>query len=162
MSGFHGTTLKNGNIILDEELYKKSTGNKEWLGTGVYFYFDFFDAYEWNNSEVIMHSIIKVDKEHIIDLTANEGKELFRNISDMMLEKLGIELIGGIQENQCAIADMIWDVMSDCEVMIGSFPIEKRKVKTLTEFRRYRKEFCVRNNKNIIYTSMSRKSDLIE
>ncbi len=44
---YHGTTNDSAKKILEEKRFKKSTGDRHWLGDGVYFYEDMILAYRW-------------------------------------------------------------------------------------------------------------------
>lgn len=47
LTGYHGTIKEKANKIIEENSYILSNKNSEWLGTGVYFFKDFFWANRW-------------------------------------------------------------------------------------------------------------------
>jgi len=46
--GYHGTTAKNAESILESGRFRHSSGNRHWLGDGVYFFAEEIHAYVWN------------------------------------------------------------------------------------------------------------------
>ena len=40
ITGYHGTSLNNAHNILNEGKFKISNTDTEWLGSGIYFYYD--------------------------------------------------------------------------------------------------------------------------
>lgn len=125
------------------------------------FYFKFSDAFEWRDSEVILHSVICVNDEEFIDLEAPEGTEVYDAAVKYICDCIGMEPSKNAMANQCAVANIIWDTNPGIKVLASSFAKEKTKPKTLMDSRKRRREFCVRNNEYIRHTYMIRKDDVV-
>lgn len=162
LTGYHGTTLDNANKIINEESFLLSNSDKDWLGSGIYFYFNINDALAWRNSEAILHSVIGVEPDEFLDIDTKTGSDIFNNMIEYIIESVGIPSNAkvSVQENQCSLMRMIWDTYPDVKVIAASFPKQPTKLKTMLDRRPRRKEFCVRNNKCIKYTHLIRKDDL--
>lgn len=97
ITGFHGTNIANTQKILDNN-FNPSEGDKEWLGTGTYFFTEGYpdlhpqnaaarwaEASSWDNrfkrNNYIRCSVlkakIKVGELHFLDLTTSDGMEVF-------------------------------------------------------------------------------------
>jgi hypothetical protein len=46
-TGYHGTSRESGFNILESKRFIPSTGKKDWLGSGIYFYEKYSDALNW-------------------------------------------------------------------------------------------------------------------
>ena len=163
LSGYHGTSLSNANNIVLENQYNISNGKKEWLGPGIYFYFDINDAYEWRNSEAIMHSVIRIEENEFLDIDTEIGSSIFNQIIDhiaLRQKKSVNKSVKKSQKNQCAVMKMIWDSNPNIKAIAASFPSTPTKVRTLLDRRHVRKEFCVRNNDSIVFTYIIRKDEI--
>lgn len=163
LTGYHGTTSINANNIIKEGNFKISNSDVEWLGDGIYYYFDINDAYEWRNSEVILHSVIKIEDKEYLDIDSDVGKKIYNQIIEYISDMQGKSVnrsFESIQKNQCAVMKMLWQTNPNIKVISASFPAVKTKLKTLLDTRPTRKEFCVRNNSYIKCTQLIRKDDL--
>lgn len=155
ITGYHGTSEKCADEIIASKKYELSNGDEEWLGSGIYFYEQYIDAWKWTrqrkyNKPSILHSIIKVRKDEVIDFDTEEGKrkeETFKKIC----AKFNMQTKSKIK-NQCALMNYIWQKCDDIKVLISSFAIDKTTMGTLHDGRIRRREFCVRNNDAIIST----------
>ena len=163
LTGYHGTTLDSANNIIKEGKFKISHSDTEWLGEGIYYYFDIIDAYEWRNTEAILHSIIKIDNKEYLDIDTEIGADIYNQIVDYISttqdKSVNISLKNA-QKNQCAVMKMLWETYPNVKVISASFPTAQTKVRTLLDRRPTRKEFCVRNNSFIKCTQLIRKGDL--
>ena len=149
LTGYHGTTKIAAEQILKEQKFILSKKNTEWLGIGIYFYPNYSDALEWKdvNEHAILHSVICVNENEVIDLSKTKGKTLLHNCKQILKDTLDDEIIkqlDSIEKKQCYICNFLWQVNPNIKVIIGEFPKEKSIFKTLTDEREYRKEFCVR------------------
>ena len=162
LTGYHGTSLENGHKIIEEQQFNISDGKKEWLGKGIYFYFSFTDAYNWRDSDAIIHSVIKIDEDEYLDIDSKEGERIYNGILDIItsMQSKPIYSSASPQENQCAVMKMIWGQQPKIKVISASFATEPTKIKTLIDKRPRRKEFCVRNNNCIKHSYLIRKGDL--
>ncbi len=89
---YHGTNYEVGKEIIRTKYFRKSLGDRHWLGDGVYFYSDKSYAFRWiyisyrrNNKAdrkiitgnsilekyTILSADIEVDKSRIFDLVEN-------------------------------------------------------------------------------------------
>lgn len=152
ITGYHGTSKENADNILLKQEFQKSLGSKEWLGNGIYFYSDFEDALKWaqmrydNNGRVI-HALIKADEQDILDYDTKMGMKFINTI----LEAYPCIWSDTAQENQCRLANFIWDTNPNIKVLKSSFPTIPSKRNFIKDFRKNRTELCVRNNENIIF-----------
>lgn len=163
LSGYHGTSIDNANSILDEHSFNLSTSDTDWLGQGIYFYFDISDAYNWRDSDAILHSVIKIDDSEFLDIDTTEGKKIYRDAVDC-IAKIHNQPVSSravsAEKNQCAVMRMLWDSCPELKVVAASFPTERTKYRTMIETRLFRKEFCVKDNSFIKHTYLIRKDDL--
>ena len=166
ITGYHGTSsIKNADNII-EKGYNISKTEKNWLGDGIYFYPNFEDAYNWKNittnekSEAILHSIIKIDEDELLDLDTKEGRYLLNNIFDELGSFTDVTKIEDVEERQCAVMRFIWETSKKINVIACKFSPQKTKVRILTDPREKRKEFCVRDNSYIVNTILIKRSDI--
>ena len=162
LTGYHGTSLDNGHNIVETKQFNISTGPKEWLGSGIYFYFLFADAYNWRDSDAIIHSIIEIDEDEYLDIDTKEGEEIYNKIIGIIssMQQKNIFPNASPQENQCSVMKMIWEQVPKIKVISAGFPTEPTKIKTLIDKRCRRREFCVRSNDCIKHSYLIRKGDL--
>ncbi len=107
--GYHSTNAKNELSILDNG-FKESVGKEhdKWLGKGVYFFckglpFDPIETAEkwaiaeaWDNKDkkysfteyVILQSDISLTEDKFLDLTSNDGLEIFNYIREQYIQKI--------------------------------------------------------------------------
>lgn len=163
LTGYHGTTLKSANSIIEEGKFNISKSETEWLGNGIYYYFDITDAYKWRNTEIILHSVIKINDNEYLDIDTDVGADIYNDIIDFISNIQDKEIntsVKNSQKNQCAVMKMIWDSNPNIKAISASFATTPTKVRTLLDRRPTRKEFCVRNNDVIKCTQLIRKGDL--
>ena len=163
ITGYHGTTMDSANNIINGEGFWISKGDTEWLGKGIYYYFDISDAYEWKDAEAILHSVIKIDDKEYLDIDTKEGAGIFNQMIDHIADKQDKAISNSLryaQQNQCAVMKMLWDSCPQIKVVSASFHKKKTKVRTLLDRRDIRKEFCVRNNDCIKCTQLIQRGDL--
>lgn len=162
LTGYHGTSLENGHKIIENQQFNISDGKKEWLGKGIYFYFSFTDAYNWRDSDAIIHSVIKIGEDEYLDIDSKEGERIYNGILDVIssVQSKTIYSNASPQENQCAVMKMIWGQQPKIKVISASFATEPTKIRTLIDKRPRRKEFCVRNNDCIKHSYLIGKGDL--
>lgn len=152
LTGYHGTNSIAADKILMTKCFKKSSGKKEWLGTGIYFYFEYNDALFWVNCEnkTVLECLIEVEEENYLDMDTKEGQDIFSEVCEYVYQdKEKLKSAKYAQENQCAVCNLIWDLCSDVYVLAASFYTTPKTEHTLLDFRKKRKEFCVRDNKFI-------------
>lgn len=166
ITGYHGTTsVKNAESIIKNG-FNISKTKKNWLGDGIYFYPSFEDAYNWKNietgaqSKAILHSVIKINKREFIDLDTAEGKKLLSLLIKELKKSTNISDKHNIQERQCAAMKYLWQIYKKVNVIACEFAPEESPIKLLTDYRKKRKEFCVRDNKYIIHTMLIKRSDV--
>lgn len=168
ITGYHGTTKENAEHILSTRKFYLSKGEKEWLGSGIYFYPDLNDAYEWRDSEVFLHAVIKITQDEYLDLDTEDGKEVYRSIINSLCNYTEEEMVTkginisdkNVIKNQCAVANALWDTFSELKVIFASFHKERTQIPTLIDARIERREFCVRNNDCIISVQKIERSEL--
>ena len=106
-TGYHATSVKNANSILNSEFHKSiSTKEKmHWLGDGVYFFTDIAWATQWNINELkkkknksknineftIIESLIEANKDYVFDLSSVIGKVTLSILKEELIRKLQAE-----------------------------------------------------------------------
>ena len=123
LTGYHGTNKEYAENILNNQRFVPSIGEKHWLGHGIYFYPNFEDALNWAkeyhpNNEAVIHALICVDDEEIIDFDAPDGKKLFHDIIWAMGEQLNLSETQ-VQKNQCIVCNTIWATNNKIKVLIN-------------------------------------------
>ncbi len=157
ITGYHGTTKRHAHSIISERKFHISSGNREWLGSGIYFYEKFSDAYNWHSSgeeKVVLHSVIEVSDDEYLDIESPEGIEVLNGILKFIRSTEDVELTGTHQENQCAVCNMIWNTCPDIKVLSASFATTPMREKLLIDTRPRRREMCVRSNEQIKCTQI--------
>lgn len=106
-AGHHGTSVKAATSIVATN-YELSYGDTEWLGDGVYFFVvgvsskttelaeKWAIAQSWDKKErvykyrdySVIESIIQVDDSEFLDLTVEEGVEIFNHLIDSFSDKI--------------------------------------------------------------------------
>ena len=147
LSGFHGTTLERARSIMREGRYNRSEGGKNWLGSGIYFYTDIEDACAWRDAEVVLHSIVQIDEDQLLDLDTETGKQAFRIIAQVIAEENQLFRItsdsDSRQRNQDTIARILRLANPHLEACAASFPVGGAKPPTIFDPRPLRREFCL-------------------
>lgn len=164
LTGYHGTSMKSANKIINEKRFDLSNSGTEWLGPGIYFYFNFSDAYNWRNAEAIMHSVIEVDEDAYLDIDSIEGRKVLRGIVNHIAAKQNknVVLTDSYIKNQCAVMKVVWDKCPEIKAMAASFHTERTKIKMLLDVRPERREFCIRDNDCIRHTYLIKRSDVCD
>lgn len=171
--GFHGTTRKKAQRIIRDGEFEVSTGNKHWLGTGIYFYTELDEALAWKgsngrqNTDTVLMAIINVPDKYVMDIDDSSQRtkvsEFLKILEDSFDHREGtLKINGTTQENQCALANMLWDDNPRLNVLIGRFRKGLRKAMTLTDVRPLRKEFCLRNGRYIRHIHVIKKEDVYD
>ena len=150
LTGYHGTNKEYAENILNNQRFVPSIGEKHWLGHGIYFYPNFEDALNWAkeyhpNNEAVIHALICVDDEEIIDFDAPDGKKLFHDIIWAMGEQLNLSETQ-VQKNQCIVCNTIWATNNKIKVLKSHFGKEQTLFRTLIDYREQMLELCVRDN----------------
>lgn len=146
LDGFHGTNLECVDSILNDG-FKPSSGNREWLGDGVYFFVEGLSktpenqatqwaiVSAWNNKKkandyqeyAVLHGIITVEEDKYLDLTEADGIDVLNYIQESCTAKLKtrnkkLHYIDGYLINYARDTKLI-----DVEVVKGNFYIKLRK-----------------------------------
>lgn len=163
LTGYHGTTLDHARSILKNG-FIESNGKREWLGKGIYFYFDIKDAIAWKNASAILHSVIRIDDKEYLDIDTEEGADIFNEAAECisLFQPKQVRSPANAQKNQCAIMNILWDSYPKLKVMSAALPPYSKKVETVIDSRPKRREFCVRSNEFIKFTYLIERSDLYD
>ncbi len=107
LTGYHGTSQYLAHSIIETGQYHISSGPKEWLGNGIYFYEKFSDAYLWRSTNggrnTVLHSVVEIGEDEYLDIDSPEGTEVWNSILNYICTSRSITLIGNAQENQNAV-----------------------------------------------------------
>lgn len=91
--GYHGTTDVSAKKIIDQQYFRPSTKDIEWLGSGVYFFAYKRHAQEWADREVakpknvgklaiVLSAQLTYEKEQLLDL---DDPEQLQQVNDLFL-----------------------------------------------------------------------------
>lgn len=161
ITGYHGTSIKSAKAIIKEKRFNFSSDNKAWLGSGIYFYPNIQDAFDWKKSKAILHVVINVRKDKILDIDTERGNQIYKKAYNFIKNRTSLDMDNKAQENQCAVMNLIWDTNPKFDVIMCLFPKSKTEMSTLHDVREKRKEFCIRNSKLIKKISLFRREELL-
>ena len=156
-TGYHGTSQEFASKIVADGCFTLSSGNKEWLGSGIYFYEMFSDSLDWADKKyprdhAVLHAVVSVEEDEYIDLDSIEGESIYRRIINIIADttkEIGNFHKGDAQNNQCAVARYIWTRFNDIKLLLASFPNEASAFPLIKDYRTKRRELCVKNNSAI-------------
>lgn len=153
LTGYHGTSKENAKNILGSKTFDFSVGKTEWLGHGIYFYYEYRDAVEWTKKKgmkppAILLGIVRVRKNDILDFDSKKGKKVLQEFKKLFL-KYNVASKSA-QQNQCEVMQFLWARRTHYKVFIGSFPKEKSDFPFLIDTRDKRREFCVKDGHAIV------------
>ena len=116
---YHGTSYAIGKKIKKTQVYMPSTGGREWLGEGVYFFIGiraFENACRWatykakKNIQYINRAVLEntctIDDDDYMDLNNEEWQEIFRDYKREYIKKHeeeGISIQATALELDCSI-----------------------------------------------------------
>ena len=154
ITGYHGTSVAMGEQILKEKLFQLSRKNTDWLGTGIYFHFEYPDAKNWamgrhKRNWAVLQVLVDVDMrsdDEYIDFDFGTGKEIYRKTIDELQKIRPDWITESAQENQCLVANFIWKEFPEVKCLAAAFPTIRTRVRLVKDPRRMRREFCVRDN----------------
>ena len=160
IDGYHGTDSRSACRILKDQAFRISNSNKEWLGSGIYFYLEYVDAAEWSmkqrktDSPVVVMAHICVTDDKYLDLDTEKGNYMMHKAMDILEQNnLVVKNVIDNKEgdvtasiNQCNLANMIWILAPHLSMLISTFPEGRSKGKFIKDIRRYRREICIRDN----------------
>lgn len=185
--GYHGTNKQNEQSILKNGFRaSKSNSFHHWLGNGIYFWADTYYAVEWNmidlekngvvtlknmiNQYTIFESIIKVEKNKVINLSSPKGTIIFENFKEQVMsvsnekQKERLKMID---------SDIFWlnymskkGLFNKYKVIIANYDkVIKSINKNKNDFIKYEQtQICVKDNdtinKNEIYSNKSEIKEL--
>jgi len=153
-TGYHGTRRVNADQILTSQEFHPSDSGADWLGNGIYFYESYEDALYWKKNseeictEAILHVIVQYGDHEFLDLDQPEGQHVYEEL-EQSLAQSGYEPEGDISQRTCAVVKLLWQQCDQVKVMFCSFPRQPRPIRTLIEYRKKRREICVKNNESI-------------
>ncbi|WP_302957571.1 hypothetical protein [Prevotella sp.] len=155
IDGFHGTDMKNVDGIL-ENGFNPSLGDKEWLGTGAYFFVKGINEHpetqaeqwavvdSWNKSKkqyeydkyAVLHGVIEVDEKKFLDLTVADGVEILDYIQEKYLSKLAGLGRRLLPIDGCLINFARGEKLFDIEVVKGNMYIKLKKKERILKISR--------------------------
>ena len=164
--GYHGTKKELVESICTENfIINNDEDNKLFLGYGIYFFYSCDDALDWNvkcfikkfsnlpnwemllSNYAIIESIIKVNKDEILDL--DEKDKLYK--FEILVEKIKGKLITKpeylrAKNKTSAIINMMYRRNLIKKKLISKTFVEQINTKTFDSFKNYsRKMFCVKD-----------------
>lgn len=148
--GYHGTTRENGKNIIAMKYFHYSVGEKEWLGTGVYFFED--DIIQAKNFCVkarkydewmIIKSEIKATK--VIDLINSEHLAEFRTIANKIRNRYKKQSDGRPRELLNSVVLNIMYRANPYEIVRACFVVPKANRIYGTNISPMQIQLCVRD-----------------
>lgn len=161
---YHGTTVDKGQSILVQQKFLPSSGNRHWLGDGIYFFEQEKDAVQWvekYGEYVVLETNLSVPPERFFDLLNENQREAFEYVMETILDNAE-------QHNlQISRKDKIDGYVINFMCNVLNFPIDIVKAAFYFEndrFRRYIEkygasptrmrvaqiQYCLRNERCII------------
>lgn len=152
--GYHGTGRIHGLRILQEG-FEPSTGDQQWLGTGIYFWELEPVAHWWGKKGlrqqrwqdyVILGADISVDEDRLLDLDTDEGNKLYHDLCRAIEDKR-VPDFNPPSITEGVVLDLLCSVISDppIDVVVADMPAKRLLYEWQTNITRRRIMICVRN-----------------
>ena len=129
--GYHGTDKNAAKLIVDSQKFRPSLEDDEWLGKGVYFYWDIDDARWWCtdykklDAYAVLHS--RLPAGVVVDLVhSRSDQENFRIFCDKVKSKSERLPNGKKRRNYMSLALELMIRLKPPDIIIGAFD-ENRK-----------------------------------
>lgn len=100
-NAYHGTSVDAADNILKEQHFRESRGDKEWLGTGVYFFPYRGHAEQWLKTRHIAEGTVlevqlEYDNDQLLDLDDPDQRRIMnstlKKLETLIREKLNVSL----------------------------------------------------------------------
>jgi hypothetical protein len=156
---FHGTSKQTADVIIREG-FKKSTGDEQWLGDGVYFFTNGLSdpqnaAQQWaeykawdNNNRrntytfaAVIKAVTEVDDDNLLDLTTEDGVKVLDYIENHCIKKKLLEV--NVKDYSCEDGYLInfareqIDALPDIKVIVGDVFIQLNKSQRIKRIHRH-------------------------
>ncbi|QPT00137.1 hypothetical protein I6G41_03495 [Staphylococcus equorum] len=157
--GYHGTTQKAANLIMENSSFNKSSKKNEWLGHGVYFY-DLFEKAQWwcenKNEPVIIETPISVQENKLVNLDKPSEEDKFGEFIRFMERQEGFVFDSNETIRRCQMMTVYMQYV-EAQVIIGTLLSTNKKYKN--EFKRIgyartEKQICVHDTACIVYNKL--------
>jgi len=162
--GYHGTTQKAANSIIETSSFNKSLKNNEWLGHGVYFFEKYQKAEWWAKQQrekgepAVITSKIEVSEEDFLDLDLPEEEdELVEFVRYIENSGSTITFPSNKTKKRCAVINMYMRIRK-YKVIMKSFNSTNPKGKDILDsmgLSRIEKQICVHNTNCIVSNELS-------
>lgn len=162
--GYHGTTHKAANLIIENSSFNKSLKKSEWLGHGVYFFEKYTKAEWWAKQQrkkgkpAVITSKIAVSEEDFLDLDLPEEEdELVSFVRHIENSGSTITFPSDKIEKRCAVINMYMKIR-EYKVIMKSFNSTNSKGKDILDsigLSRIEKQICVHNTNCIVSNELS-------
>lgn len=178
LKGYHGTSKSIAGIICQEQRFKESIGDKQWLGHGAYFFKDdAIQAFIWGKYHNSLApndvGVVKVDinANHTlnIDLTITEHRDMVNRIFKLLVdegknksEKATIytkieELLNSKTPCDGYVLDSIYK-LNPYDLAIGAYPIPKQSGLSCFRHKPMHIQICVKNETCICFETLEELS----
>lgn len=153
-TGYHGTELRNVQCILTTKQMRKSRGDHQWLGDGVYFFTDPVWAQWWCVEErnyrrwgIITCQIVVAD-EYLWDLTTTDGQELLE-LAYEVVQAMSARLNKPVQQQTPTDAEAInfGCLKFNKKVVLNEFTVRNNKYPRSRILRPKQIQLCVRDER---------------
>ncbi|UBV35747.1 hypothetical protein JGY90_05690 [Staphylococcus xylosus] len=168
--GYHGTTQKAANLIIENSSFNKSFKKNEWLGHGVYFFEKYPKAEWWARQQrkkgkpgkkekpAVITSKIAVSEEDFLDLDLPEEEdELVSFVRHIENSGSTITFPSNKIEKRCAVINMYMKIRK-YKVIMKSFNSTNSNGKDILDsmgLSRIEKQICVHNTNCIVSNELS-------
>lgn len=156
IKAYHGTSLACANIIVRTKHFISSTGTKEWLGSGIYFFPHFGSAAKWASSKrvpSVVSVILRFNDSQFLDLdepyNLRSFEKCFREYMDdvacegELIPKFSKRNIGNLEKLWCVSSNIYKQENKNIKLMAYTFSMP---YDTLTGFEYKQKQFCSTDN----------------
>lgn len=130
--GYHGTNVLAAEKIISSQKFILSTGEDEWLGIGVYFFWDADDAGWWcaDCLKLKTYTVLQADLEAstVVDFVHRRGDlESFKKFCNQVKDKSSKMGNGKKRQNYMGLAIKMMVALQKPDIIIGGFD-QNRKI----------------------------------
>ena len=154
IDGYHGTTKKSAEVICKEQRMFPSKRNNDWLGNGIYFFANAYDAQWWisharycNRKTSVLTAKITYVPANLLDLDIQDDLKKLNDVvhTFISLNEGQIKADMTPQQKWCFACNLIHEIDPNVELIARTFPHHEDS----SIFPINRRQICVFDNKLI-------------